>query len=431
MVALYVLSVQGCSTFEISSYSPQVIVCYSPSSILNLVYTLPYFQSREFNHRIKGIGHSSFTAEEADFVAAHGNDQVNNVYLSKYDASYDRMHAPDATYGSVDPALLRTWLRRKYVEKAWYKVESSLEEKLGHSLKIAAGDQAPAGVGTKATIVKIPPKSSNAPASASNDFFLDGNIGKTSQMSNYPSVTAPVDDSWDAFGSRGSQFDASFGTSASPIVQPTVRTQEVQASLFQADFDNLDLQNSSITIGHQAGVNVERGATVQVNHIDLNKITHTSPTQIVHYSTMSSRPQYIDSSHQNNHSPLEPNSNFNSYSISTGVNQPHAIIGGPQPINVSLQHLGHKKSPDMEAVDPIGAAFDSLVTPMASISMGTPSHALHAASGSEEILEINSLLQRCTKEQLQHVLQYLRHVVPQSIVSNVCSVEKKGNPFDF
>ena len=53
--------------------------------------------SREFNHKVKGIGASSFTATEVTQLrnpGISGNEAVNAKYLANYDTRSDRMKAP-------------------------------------------------------------------------------------------------------------------------------------------------------------------------------------------------------------------------------------------------------------------------------------------------------------------------------------------------
>ena len=352
------------------------------------------------------------------------------------------MHPPDATYGNVDPVLLRTWLRRKYIEKAWYKAGISLDEKLGNSLKVAAaGDQA----GTKATIVKLPPKTNTA--ASSNDFFLDDTGGgKASASSSSNSASnAPEDNSWDAFGSKGqNHFDATFGTTNAATVQPHAHTNVAQDALFTADFNNLNMRDSMVTVEHHVGGNVERGNTFQAN-FNPNSLhpSHSMNPNPLHptHSMPPITSHYLDVSHpsaasvQPNISTGEPNLNlyrqthvldsYSHHSMYAGMNQPYPIVGRSQPNKddhfSSLQNLTHT-APETVPVDSIGTAFDSLVS-------STISSGLHT-SVSDEIHEINSLLPNCTKPQQKLVLQYIRQLMQQS--NNTYNhKEKKGNPFDF
>lgn len=72
---------------------------------------------REINNKVKSLGHSTFTNEEVEQMSGTDNDQVNALWLARYDAQRDRMKPPQ---GDSDQNYLRTWIRRKYQDKAWY-----------------------------------------------------------------------------------------------------------------------------------------------------------------------------------------------------------------------------------------------------------------------------------------------------------------------
>jgi len=347
---------------------------------------------------------------------------VNSVYMYKYDASYDRMHAPDATYGDVDPILLRTWLRRKYVEKAWYKVDKSIDNKgRTHDLK-----ETDSSIGNKATIVKLPPKASTVPTvNNSNDFFMDdNNVGGKAVVSSKDnsSIVATVNDSWDAFGSRGNQFDATFGTSVSPsVVLSNAHYQIPQDTIFHADFDNMNIPTNVVTTTcHQS--------TSAVNiSTDLgNSMTHSNSIYHVQTSMPSDSSKFYQSSHLQPHENSSKTIVNNNHSIYGEVNHSHPVI-----IGASLQNIfgNNQSSETTPVVDPISAAFDTLVS-----SPGTGSVPMTETTfnGSMEVHEINSLLQQCTKSQLQNILQYIQQLLSQSKTSaNMHTLSKKGNPFDF
>jgi hypothetical protein len=363
---------------------------------------LPFWlRSREFNHRIKGIGHSSFTQEEAEFVATHGNEKVNSVYLSKYDASYDRMHCPDATYGDVDPVLLRTWLRRKYIDKAWYKVDLSLEEKLGRSLKVASGDK----TGSKATIIKIPPKTSDAVPI--NDFFLSDNKDKPEP------AASTVDESWDAFGSRGDQFDATFGTMEPTTDQSGIGANTTQDALFHADFDQLKSTESSGFVEYR--VDAEQSIPPQVTGsyaIENRYLSQSYNSELPHRVPPTGQPEFTfdDPSHtmKRNAQPLV----HMSHPINAGIDSLYSPRDGSRPNHddrLTPSYLHTHTSPEIVRVDAIGAAFDSLVDQMtrnSNMQMNSRGFVTE-----EDLNEINVLLQKCTRPQLRLVLHYIHQLL--------------------
>ena len=73
---------------------------------------------RELNNRVKGLGHSSFTEEEANRMKETDNEKVNNVWLARYNPQQERMKPPQ---GNQNQQALRAWIRRKYQDKAWHQ----------------------------------------------------------------------------------------------------------------------------------------------------------------------------------------------------------------------------------------------------------------------------------------------------------------------
>ena len=69
--------------------------------------------------RIKGMGHTTFTAQEVETIANEaGNERVNAMYLANYHPSQERMKPP---VDNNDSHILRNWILRKYKDKAWYR----------------------------------------------------------------------------------------------------------------------------------------------------------------------------------------------------------------------------------------------------------------------------------------------------------------------
>ncbi|CAJ1942604.1 unnamed protein product [Cylindrotheca closterium] len=136
---------------------------------------------RELNSRIKGLGHSSFTEEEAQKMKETDNDKVNRIWLARYDPARDRMKAPR---GNQDQQHLRAWIRKKYLSKAWY----------GGS---GGGGGAPPQRGPpQATVAQMPP----ANQAATPDLL--GGFGAPAPA---PAPQQPANNSWDAFGGSNQQ----------------------------------------------------------------------------------------------------------------------------------------------------------------------------------------------------------------------------------
>ena len=230
-----------------------------------LFYAKYSIRSREFSHRIKGVGHSAFTAEEAQFLSDNGNDAVNAKYLANFSSGSERLRAPDGTAGAVDGQLLRVWLRRKYIDGAW-AARSAPQQNGG-------GQQ---NQHSQPTRVQIPPKKS-APvqAQAPATDLLGGGWDSAPTPAPAPAPVAN-DAAWDAFGQSrttvsapfqadfGSQpsqpaFQAAFGQMPtqpppSPAVQVQARAQmphqspdppQQQASSFNPNFPQPSTPNRS------------------------------------------------------------------------------------------------------------------------------------------------------------------------------------------
>jgi hypothetical protein len=182
---------------------------------------------RECNQKIKGVGHSTFTAEDAMIVSATDNDQINALYLAGYNATNERMRPPA---DNMNQQHLRTWIKSKYVDKVWYKNNG------GSGTHAGGGAQQPQQRGTtnqqqqqqqssygQPTVVQIPPKQEQ-------DLF--------GGFSSSPQPTAPqplnANDPWDAFGGSSSNkseaFPADFGSSQArqQFQQPPQQQQQHQ-----------------------------------------------------------------------------------------------------------------------------------------------------------------------------------------------------------
>ena len=139
---------------------------------------------RELNNRVKGMGHSTFTAEEVEYMKKSDNDKINAIWLARYNPHHDRMRPPE---GNQNQQQLRAWIRRKYQDKAWYGGQGGGPPPGGRApppVRGGGNHQQQRGGGPQPTMVQIPDK---APAPAV-DLFAAG------------PAPAPTNDGWDAFG---------------------------------------------------------------------------------------------------------------------------------------------------------------------------------------------------------------------------------------
>jgi hypothetical protein len=174
---------------------------------------------REYSHRMKGIGASSFVEEEVEKL--YGNEAVNSRYMAKYDESKERVKAPD---NNRDLQLLRVFIRRKYIEKAWYKNDDQKNEPF---------------VATGPTRVKIPPQNKSDPTTTTSSAKLA--IPEDLLSFDAPTTDTRQEDSWDAFGNAKNHFHAAFEESSVAIQQD----QQQPHKLFQPDFSSLQQQDNA------------------------------------------------------------------------------------------------------------------------------------------------------------------------------------------
>lgn len=112
MEALFALHVRACSKKLVGT----AWILYPSIDFIGEIYlTVEHFFiflffSRELNHKVKGVSVSTWTSEEVDFILAHGNNQVNAVYMKHFSGDTPR---PES--GEVQ--RLRQWIRFKYQDK--------------------------------------------------------------------------------------------------------------------------------------------------------------------------------------------------------------------------------------------------------------------------------------------------------------------------
>eukprot|EP00587_Corethron_hystrix_P001906 CAMPEP_0113326342 /NCGR_PEP_ID=MMETSP0010_2-20120614/18443_1 /TAXON_ID=216773 ORGANISM="Corethron hystrix, Strain 308" /NCGR_SAMPLE_ID=MMETSP0010_2 /ASSEMBLY_ACC=CAM_ASM_000155 /LENGTH=639 /DNA_ID=CAMNT_0000186613 /DNA_START=32 /DNA_END=1951 /DNA_ORIENTATION=- /assembly_acc=CAM_ASM_000155 len=80
---------------------------------------------REFSHRIKGVNHSEFTAEEVQNLQKVGNEKANSKWLATYNPTTSRLKCPNVSNSENESSLqlqqMKVWIRAKYFEKSWHK----------------------------------------------------------------------------------------------------------------------------------------------------------------------------------------------------------------------------------------------------------------------------------------------------------------------
>ncbi|GAX22343.1 Arf-GAP domain and FG repeats-containing protein 1 [Fistulifera solaris] len=189
---------------------------------------------RESNARIKSVGHSSFTAEEAEQLKATDNDQINALYMARYSPSTERLRRP---MDNRDPNMVRAWIHRKYKDRAWYGGGGSEPPQPAPAQR---RQQRPAE--PQPTVVQIPASNNPPPPQrktpsrqAAVDLFADFDSGKQQQQ-------PTQQQQWDAFGNNANPsveqpaFEANFANFPSPT--------SAQPEAFPADFGSAQARQS-------------------------------------------------------------------------------------------------------------------------------------------------------------------------------------------
>lgn len=158
---------------------------------------------RELNQRVKGVGHSSFTEEEATRMKTMDNEKVNLIWLAKYNPRAERLQAPT---DNSNPMQLKAWIRRKYYDKQWYvdpdgAATSPPPKNWQQQQQPPAQKNRQTSAHPKPTIAEIPPPSRQQQPVL--DMFGDG------APSSQPLARAASD----PFSSNDLAFPADFGSS--------------------------------------------------------------------------------------------------------------------------------------------------------------------------------------------------------------------------
>ncbi|KAL7473819.1 hypothetical protein ACHAXS_014277 [Conticribra weissflogii] len=272
---------------------------------------------RGFNHKIKGIGHSSFTPDEVARLRHPdaGNEAVNAKYLANYDPRRERLKPP---HDNNDLQLLRAWIQRKYIDKSWLdesKVESTESRKPAAPPKAAASPSRPASSKSQSSKRSSVPKVGSATSPPDDLFGFDS----------FPPASAPASGtSWDAFGGSTSNqtatqsnpqpatFQADFGGMNNV---PAVAPSPPPAPAFQANFGNFSQPTmvtlppaGPMTITHQ---DAQQQQPFQANFGQTQMGSQTQPQQRSFQASFDEAPMNHNPQQQNQQ-PFQAKLNINS-----------------------------------------------------------------------------------------------------------------------
>jgi hypothetical protein len=260
---------------------------------------------REFNNKVKSLGHATFTNEEVEMMKQTDNDKVNAMWLASYDVGKERMKPPD---GNQDQDLLRAWIRRKYQDKQWY--EGSSGGDIADGGPGGGSQQLRGGVGSppQPTIVQIPPQSvPSATAPSQVDLFANFNVPAAAPSSNHVKTqTAEEEDDWAGFGGSSQHNFANFGSGNStdaaksdPFAQVPSQQQifanfgeapnSTTESLARAQLPGGDGQQQQQQQGNQSFIN--SAASASLSHQQLGGFakfeSNQSPSAMSHLQPLS------------------------------------------------------------------------------------------------------------------------------------------------
>eukprot|EP00984_Skeletonema_dohrnii_P002962 scaffold1009_cov116-Skeletonema_dohrnii-CCMP3373.AAC.5 len=208
---------------------------------------------REFSHKIKGIGHSSFTAEEITKLqhSNAGNEAVNAKYLARYDPRMDILKAP---HNNNDMQLLRAWIKKKYIDKAWCERDAAVANNNGAATKKSSSSSSKSSSRRKpktTSAAPAPPAAAATTPVAADPFGFDS-IAPSASVNN---------SSWDAFGAAPApppaNFQADFGnmngTSSAPPLPPPAAAPPAAPTMpaFQAEFGGMNGTTTATPTTHQ------------------------------------------------------------------------------------------------------------------------------------------------------------------------------------
>lgn len=192
---------------------------------------------RESNARVKSVGHSSFTAEEAEQLKATDNDQINALYMTRYSPSTERLRRP---MDNRDPGLVRAWILRKYQDRAWYGGGGNEQQQrppAQQRQQRPPAEPQPTMVQIPASNHPPPPQRKTPSRQAAVDLFADFDSG-----ARQPQQPPQQQQQWDAFGNSAiskpeqAPFEANFATFSPPAA--------AQSEAFPADFGSSQARQS-------------------------------------------------------------------------------------------------------------------------------------------------------------------------------------------
>mmetsp|Transcript_23669 Transcript_23669/g.56027 ORF Transcript_23669/g.56027 Transcript_23669/m.56027 type:complete len:976 (+) Transcript_23669:254-3181(+) len=202
---------------------------------------------REFSHKIKGIGHSSFSTEEVAKLRhpESGNEAVNARFLARYDAGTSM---PMPRESELD--AIRTWIRTKYIDRKWCERGSPSGDSGGgtrsnnRSAKTAVKSSDRGSNSRRQIMPSTKPAAAPAPAAPAEDLFGFDTVAPSKEPA------SQSDSHWDAFGGSmqnqqsAPTFQADFGN-APPAAQSSA---PADSATFEADFGNSAQQPTMVAM---------------------------------------------------------------------------------------------------------------------------------------------------------------------------------------
>ena len=301
---------------------------------------------REFSHKIKGIGHSSFTTEEVAKLRhpESGNEAVNARYLARYDAGTS-MPMPRES----DLDAIRTWIRMKYIDGKWCERGSPSGDSGGGSRRNSRSTKTAAKPGDRGSNNRrqIMPSTKQAaapaPAEPAEDLFGFDTVAPSKE---------PAGQSWDAFGGSmqnqqsAPAFQADFGN-LSPAAQSSAPATPAASATFEADFGNSTQQPTMVAMptarqnivqpSFDANFNVTPSTPQQLSQsadgfADFSSQTQQSATQPVQPNGFANFPPQQQAPSQSDGFASFSQSNTNSHAISSeaGTSVPFPNTQGQQ-----------------------------------------------------------------------------------------------------
>ena len=178
---------------------------------------------------MKGIGHSSFTAEDVAKLQSEnsGNEAVNEIYLARYDPNSIRERLRPPTDNN-DLQLLRVWIRRKYIEKAWLQDEYLMKEEEEKNRGKTVNESS--------STLKSEKKKKNKLKSKTNGNSMKPTIAALPPKKNEPTPAVDLFGGWDTTKTTKSTPNDPFNPRFNN--QPNAQTENTFNAVFEAQPSN-------------------------------------------------------------------------------------------------------------------------------------------------------------------------------------------------